>query len=123
MSNEFEGKYRIIYRNKEEMYTYKGYEVGIYHDGAKHYLLDWRLHREDGPAIIAANRSRCWYLYGDHYSEEEYCIIQKFCSHCNTIFNTLNDLMGHYKVEQIKYPKLNKEFQKKIDSIYLQFIK
>jgi len=35
-----------------------------YPNGTKHWYLNGRLHREDGPAVEYANGDKCWYLNG-----------------------------------------------------------
>lgn len=73
----------------------KSYKVRVYEDGAKMWLLngklhredgpayewsdgtkEWRLngkrHREDGPAIEWSSGTKEWWLYGEHLTKEEH---------------------------------------------------
>ena len=38
--------------------------VKVYIDGTKHWYLNGKLHREDGPAIEYADGSKAWWLNG-----------------------------------------------------------
>jgi hypothetical protein len=38
--------------------------------GNKHWLLNGKCHREDGPAIESANGSKYWYLNGKRHRED-----------------------------------------------------
>jgi hypothetical protein len=38
--------------------------------GNKRWLLDGKLHREDGPAIIYSNGSKHWYINGKRHRED-----------------------------------------------------
>jgi len=39
-------------------------------DGDKHWYLNGKHHREDGPAIERVNGSKYWYLNGKHHRED-----------------------------------------------------
>ena len=41
-------------------------------DGDKAWLLNDKLHREDGPAIEFADGTKSWYLNGEKLTEEEF---------------------------------------------------
>ena len=41
-------------------------------DGDKSWWLNDKLHREDGPAIEWANGNKCWFLNGEKVTEEEH---------------------------------------------------
>jgi len=45
-------------------------------DGYKSWYLNGQLHRTDGPAIEFPTGHKSWYLNGKHYTEEEYALIQ-----------------------------------------------
>ncbi len=49
--------------------SYKEYTVKVYDDGVKHWLMNGKLHREDGPAIEYANGTKRWFLDGKEYSK------------------------------------------------------
>ena len=40
------------------------YKVKVYANGTKHWFLNGKLHREDGPAVELANGTKSWYLNG-----------------------------------------------------------
>ena len=44
----------------------------MYADGAKCWYLNYKRHREDGPAIEWANGYKYWYLNGKEVTEEEH---------------------------------------------------
>ena len=46
-------------------------ECKIYTDGTKEWLLNGKIHREDGPAIEDANGSKHWYLNGKRHREDD----------------------------------------------------
>ena len=48
------------------------YEVKVYNDGTKHWLLKGDRHREDGPAVEYADGTKCWYLNDEQLTEEEH---------------------------------------------------
>ena len=50
----------------------KTYTVNVYDDGDKHWCLNGKLHREDGPAIERADGSKSWYLNDEELSEAEF---------------------------------------------------
>ena len=52
------------------MSDYKEYTVRVYDDGSKHWYLNGKHHREDGPAIEDANGYKAWYLNGKHHRED-----------------------------------------------------
>jgi hypothetical protein len=41
-----------------------------YSDGSKHWYLNGNLHREDGPAIECSDGSKLWYLNGKCHRED-----------------------------------------------------
>jgi len=41
-------------------------------DGAKKWLINGKLHREDGPAVIFENGTVEWYLDGKGYEKEQW---------------------------------------------------
>ena len=43
-----------------------------YSDGSKEWLLNGKRHREDGPAIEYYDGSKLWFLNDEYYSEQEY---------------------------------------------------
>ena len=51
-------------------------------NGSKHWYLDGKLHREDGPAVEYANGDKIWYLNGKRHREDgpaiEYASGDKF---------------------------------------------
>lgn len=42
-------------------------EVHVDSAGNRHYWLNGKLHRDDGPAIVFASGKHFWYLNGDSY--------------------------------------------------------
>jgi hypothetical protein len=44
------------------MTNYIKYEVKVYTNGDKHWYLNGKRHREDGPAIEFSNGDKYWYL-------------------------------------------------------------
>ena len=54
------------------MTNYIKYEVEVYEDGDKYWLLNGKQHREDGPAVEWADGDKCWYLNGKWLTEEEF---------------------------------------------------
>jgi len=48
----------------------KTYKVDVYDNGDKHWCLNGKLHREDGPAIERADGSKSWYLNDDLHRED-----------------------------------------------------
>ena len=50
----------------------KTYKVDVYDNGDKHWCLNGKLHREDGPAIERADGSKSWYLNDEELSEAEF---------------------------------------------------
>ena len=46
------------------------YKVKVYADGTKHWFLNGKLHREDGPAVELANGTKSWYLNGKYHRED-----------------------------------------------------
>ena len=48
------------------------YKVKVYNNGEKHWYLDGKRHREDGPAIKYADGSKYWYINGTNYTEQEF---------------------------------------------------
>jgi len=43
-----------------------------YIDGVKHWFLDGRRHREDGPALTYSNGYKEWWLNNNSFSEKEH---------------------------------------------------
>lgn len=39
-------------------------------DGNKKYYVNGTLHREDGPAVIYANRTKKWYINGELHRDD-----------------------------------------------------
>jgi hypothetical protein len=52
------------------MTNYIKYEVKVYNNGDKHWYLNGKLHREDGPAIEYSNGYKAWYLNDKSLTEE-----------------------------------------------------
>ena len=48
----------------------KTYTVDVYDNGDKHWCLNGKLHREDGPAIERADGSKSWYLNDDLHRKD-----------------------------------------------------
>ena len=48
------------------------YKVKVWTDGSKHWFLNGKLHREDGPAIECTDGSKCWYLNGKYLTEKQF---------------------------------------------------
>ena len=46
------------------------YIVIVYDDGTRHWILNGKLHREDGPAFEHAKGSKHWYLNGKRHRED-----------------------------------------------------
>jgi hypothetical protein len=44
----------------------------IAESGTKYWLLDSKLHREDGPAVIYHNGIEYWFLNNVEYTEEDF---------------------------------------------------
>ena len=53
------------------------YTVRVYADGDKHWLLNGKFHREDGPAIEFVDGSKFWYL-GDKLHREDGPAVEYF---------------------------------------------
>lgn len=54
------------------------YTVRVFDDGNRHWFLNGRLHREDGPAIEWSDGSKFWYLDGKLVTEQE--VMKSSCS-------------------------------------------
>jgi hypothetical protein len=52
------------------MTNYIKYEVKVYTNGDKHWRLNGKLHREDGPAVEASDGCKAWYLNGLRHRED-----------------------------------------------------
>jgi hypothetical protein len=52
------------------MTNYIKYEVKVYTNGDKHWYLNDKLHREDGPAFEWADGDKCWFLNGKLHRED-----------------------------------------------------
>ena len=50
--------------------NYKIYKVNVYPSGRKHWYLNGKLHREDGPAIEEASGHKEWFLNGKQHRED-----------------------------------------------------
>jgi hypothetical protein len=50
--------------------NYIEYTVRVYSSGVKHWLLNGKPHREDGPAAEYPNGDKCWYLNGNHHRKD-----------------------------------------------------
>ena len=50
--------------------SYKEYTVRVCDDGSKHWSLNGKYHREDGPAIEYPDGSSSWYLNGKLHRED-----------------------------------------------------
>jgi hypothetical protein len=48
----------------------KTYTVEVDDDGTKHWYLNGKCHREDGPAIEFVNESKYWFLNGKCHRED-----------------------------------------------------
>ena len=48
------------------------YKVIVYPNGNKYWYLNYKLHREDGPAEEFANGDKYWYLNGKIVTEQEH---------------------------------------------------
>jgi hypothetical protein len=57
-------------RGSQIMTDYIKYEVEVYEDGDKHWYLNGKLHREDGPAVERSNGFKYWYLNGKPHRED-----------------------------------------------------
>jgi len=64
------------------------YTVMVYDSGTKFWSLDYKLHREDGPAIEWGSGLQEWYLNGFKLTEEEF--------NTRTKEMTINDLEDHF---------------------------
>ena len=45
-------------------------EMRVGPDGTKYWLLNDKLHREDGPAIECSDGRKFWYLHGKYHRED-----------------------------------------------------
>jgi hypothetical protein len=52
------------------MTNYIKYEVKVYADGYKHWFLNGKTHREDGPAVKDADGNKYWWLKGERHRED-----------------------------------------------------
>jgi hypothetical protein len=50
--------------------SYKEYTVKVHDDGVKHWLMNGKLHREDGPAFETDSGSKYWFLNGNLHRED-----------------------------------------------------
>ena len=48
----------------------KEYTVEVAEDGTKHWYLNGKLHREDGPAVEWADGFKAWYRNGELHRED-----------------------------------------------------
>ena len=101
--------------------SYKTYEVRVYANGDKHWYLNGKRHREDGPACEYADGTKywysngkrhredgpameyadgkCWYLNGIEYTEEGY---QKKRNKVPSCAGKVVEIDGHkYRLEEV----------------------
>ena len=52
------------------MMSYKEYTVKVFRNGTKHWFLNDKLHREDGPASEYADGSKSWWTNGYRHRED-----------------------------------------------------
>ena len=52
------------------MDDYIKYEVEVYSNGTKHWYLNGKLHREDGPAVDRIDDYKSWHLNGELHRED-----------------------------------------------------
>jgi hypothetical protein len=50
--------------------SYKKYTVKVYADGTKHWYLNGKHHREDGPAVEWVNGTKYWFQNGNLHRED-----------------------------------------------------
>ena len=50
--------------------SYIKYEVHEYSDGTKHWYLNGKRHREDGPAVERSDGTKSWYLNDQRHRED-----------------------------------------------------
>jgi len=50
--------------------NHKTYEVRVYENGDKHWYLNGKRHREDGPAIEYSNNHKEWWINGKRHRED-----------------------------------------------------
>ena len=74
-------------------------EVVVGSDGIKHWYLNGKRHREDGPAIEWADGSKSWYLNGIEYTEAEWKA--KLNPVKELSVKEISDLLG-YEVKVVK---------------------
>lgn len=48
----------------------KEYKVLVYDNGDKHWYLNGKCHREDGPAVECSDGSKRWYINGKYHRED-----------------------------------------------------
>jgi len=65
----FEHK-KIIINGKEYYQT-----IYVNRDGSKHYYINGKCHREDGPAIEYANGNKVWFKNGKRHREDGPAVI------------------------------------------------
>jgi hypothetical protein len=75
------------------------YTVQVYDKGTRHWWLNGKLHREDGPACEYPDGSRCWYLGGVEYTEEEF--LKKTAKVKELTVAEIESLLG-YSVKVVK---------------------
>lgn len=71
----YKGEYGIIRWYKNNLLHKEGEPATIDILNNKHWFIDGKLHREDGPAIERGNissRSNRWFIQGIEYTEEEF---------------------------------------------------
>jgi len=59
------------------------YEVHVYPNGSKHWYLNGKRHREDGPASEWADGEKYWYLNGVELAEADFNAKQKKPESCD----------------------------------------
>ena len=52
------------------------YQVNVYENGSQAWLLNDKLHREDGPAVIYPDGSQYWFLNGKRHREDGPAVIR-----------------------------------------------
>ena len=79
--------------------SYKEYTVYVYANGIKHWYLNGKRHREDGPAVEREDGTKSWYLNGEEYTEEEF--LKKTSKVKELTVTELEKLLG-YAVKIVK---------------------
>ena len=82
--------------------NYKTYEVHVYDNGVKEWLLNDKLHREDGPAIVCTNGTKFWYLNGKLHRENGPAVIHANGDKCWYLNGKLVTEAEHERQTQAK---------------------